>query len=69
MDGSWGSWDSWSPCSKTCKPSGEIAGQRSRSRECNNPPPSGGGTYCVEAPFEDQDCNTEPCNGMSVACF
>ena len=69
MDGSWGAWTSWSTCSKTCKPEEESAGQRSRTRECNNPLPSGGGSYCVGDHHETSVCNTEPCYGMSVTCF
>lgn len=43
VNGNWGRWDSWSPCSKTC---GGL-GRRIRRRQCNNPPPSNGGRYCV----------------------
>lgn len=43
VNGNWGRWDSWSPCSKTC---GGL-GRRIRRRQCNNPPPSHGGRYCV----------------------
>lgn len=42
VDGKWGAWSEPSPCSSTC---GE--GRQTRIRECDNPPPSSGGLYCL----------------------
>ena len=37
-DGNWGQWGTWSTCSAGCK--------QTRTRVCDDPPPSGGGYYC-----------------------
>ncbi|KAM7167031.1 complement component C7 isoform 1-T2 [Macrochelys suwanniensis] len=50
IDGRWSCWSSWSPCS------GE---RKSRSRTCNNPPPSGGGISCIGEQFESIQCEDE----------
>ncbi|KAK9530281.1 hypothetical protein VZT92_011793 [Zoarces viviparus] len=57
-DGSWGSWSKFSSCSRTCG-----GGVRSRSRQCNNPPPAYGGRDCAASAFDYQMCNTEECAG------
>ncbi|XP_078135575.1 A disintegrin and metalloproteinase with thrombospondin motifs 14 [Sander vitreus] len=57
-DGSWGSWSKFSSCSRTCG-----GGVRSRSRQCNNPPPAYGGRDCPGSAFDYQMCNTEECAG------
>ncbi|TNN83795.1 A disintegrin and metalloproteinase with thrombospondin motifs 14 [Liparis tanakae] len=57
-DGSWGSWSKFSSCSRTCG-----GGVRSRSRQCNNPPPAYGGRDCPSSAFDYQICNTEECAG------
>ncbi|XP_054612898.1 complement component 7b isoform X2 [Dunckerocampus dactyliophorus] len=51
IHGSWSCWSTWSSCSQ---------GQRSRSRSCTNPSPSGGGQHCSgltdeQSPCEDAD--------------
>uniref|UniRef100_A0A4W6EYZ0 ADAM metallopeptidase with thrombospondin type 1 motif 14 n=1 Tax=Lates calcarifer TaxID=8187 RepID=A0A4W6EYZ0_LATCA len=38
-------------------------GVRSRSRQCNNPPPAYGGRDCPGSAFDYQMCNTEECAG------
>lgn len=58
-DGNWSVWGAWSPCSATC---GD--GQRSRSRSCTNPPPSGGGADCLGVSQEIEDCNRRSCEGI-----
>ncbi|XP_062943621.1 complement component C7 [Cynocephalus volans] len=50
VDGHWSCWSSWSPC---------IQGKKTRSRECNNPPPSGGGKSCVGETIESRQCEDE----------
>uniref|UniRef100_A0A3Q1JLE7 ADAM metallopeptidase with thrombospondin type 1 motif, 14 n=1 Tax=Anabas testudineus TaxID=64144 RepID=A0A3Q1JLE7_ANATE len=57
-DGSWGSWSKFGSCSRTCG-----GGVRSRSRQCNNPPPAYGGRDCPGSAFDYQMCNTEECAG------
>ncbi|KAF7204254.1 A disintegrin and metalloproteinase with thrombospondin motifs 14 isoform X1 [Nothobranchius furzeri] len=57
-DGSWGSWSKFGSCSRTCG-----GGVRSRSRQCNNPPPAYGGRDCPGSAFNYQMCNTEECAG------
>ncbi|XP_056393962.1 properdin isoform X2 [Hyla sarda] len=51
--GGWSSWSSWSSCSVTCQ-----VGQRQRTRECNNPPPSCNGE-CIGHPIEVEKCDTQ----------
>uniref|UniRef100_A0A3P8WHZ1 ADAM metallopeptidase with thrombospondin type 1 motif 14 n=1 Tax=Cynoglossus semilaevis TaxID=244447 RepID=A0A3P8WHZ1_CYNSE len=57
-DGNWGSWSKFGSCSRTCG-----GGVRSRSRQCNNPPPAYGGRDCPGSAFDYQMCNTEECAG------
>ena len=56
VDGQWGEWGTWSACSKTCD-----GGETTRSRECNDPAPSDGGSYCVGDSEQTDDCNVESC--------
>ena len=55
-DGNWGDWSTWSTCSNTC---GE--GYNVRSRQCNNPIPSNGGSPCEGDGAEQRHCNDRPC--------
>ncbi|XP_076081403.1 coadhesin-like [Mytilus galloprovincialis] len=41
VDGSWGGWSKWSDCNATCD-----GGVQKRTRTCNNPYPSAGGSAC-----------------------
>uniref|UniRef100_G3QIF7 Complement component C7 n=1 Tax=Gorilla gorilla gorilla TaxID=9595 RepID=G3QIF7_GORGO len=50
VDGGWSCWSSWSPC---------VQGKKTRSRECNNPPPSGGGRSCIGETIESTQCEDE----------
>ncbi|XP_031762103.1 A disintegrin and metalloproteinase with thrombospondin motifs 14 isoform X2 [Xenopus tropicalis] len=58
QDGGWSSWSRFGSCSRTCG-----GGVRSRSRQCNNPPPAYGGRDCPGAAYEYQMCNNEECRG------
>uniref|UniRef100_A0A8D0F3Z0 ADAM metallopeptidase with thrombospondin type 1 motif 14 n=1 Tax=Strix occidentalis caurina TaxID=311401 RepID=A0A8D0F3Z0_STROC len=58
QDGSWSSWSKFGSCSRTCG-----GGVRSRSRNCDNPPPAYGGRHCPGATYEYQVCNAEECPG------
>ena len=51
VDGAWGMWSS---CSVTC-------GGGTRSRECNNPAPTGGGNDCSGSSSEA--CSSDSCPG------
>ncbi|VDI02392.1 Hypothetical predicted protein, partial [Mytilus galloprovincialis] len=42
VDGIWGSWNIWSVCNATCG-----GGMKKRTRNCNNPCPSDGGSTCL----------------------
>lgn len=50
--GNWGQWTPWTTCTAT---SGK--GSQARTRLCNNPPPSYGGSNCVGSGVEIQLCN------------
>lgn len=56
IDGTWGLWGSWNTCSLTCG-----GGQRSRSRQCDNPAPQFNGADCPGARAENGACNTQHC--------
>jgi len=58
VNGRWGSWSSYSTCTKTCG-----SGTQKRTRQCDNPPPSNGGSYCVGDDENTRRCNTESCPG------
>ncbi|XP_077203141.1 complement component C9 isoform X2 [Paroedura picta] len=46
-DGGWSCWSSWSPC---------VQGERTRTRECNNPAPVSGGRPCEGTALERRRC-------------
>ena len=56
-NGVWGSWTPYSSCSKSCG-----KGYKSRVRECNKPPPLGGGKPCVGHAKETVNCNKDSCS-------
>ncbi|GIY13520.1 hypothetical protein CDAR_68362 [Caerostris darwini] len=56
VDGGWSAWSYWQPCSVTC---GE--GIQFRLRECNNPEPLHGGSFCYGETKEEQECNIAEC--------
>ena len=37
------------------------SGSKARARQCNNPPPSGGGRYCSGAVDDEQACGVREC--------
>lgn len=57
VNGNWGPWKQWSSCSITCG----GRGRRTRTRECNNPPPSNGGRTCRGQGSSEVPCYTRPC--------
>ena len=56
VDGNWATWGHWGGCDEDCG-----GGSRSRIRECSNPAPSNGGSYCIGRPYQDDDCNDHDC--------
>lgn len=46
-DGAWSCWGPWTPC---------ASGRKTRSRNCNNPPPSGGGETCLGSTSQTRFC-------------
>ncbi|XP_054439949.1 complement component C7 [Pteronotus mesoamericanus] len=50
VDGGWNCWSSWSTC---------VEGKKTRHRQCNNPPPSGGGVSCIGETSESRRCGEE----------
>ena len=64
VDGSWGVWGAWGACSVTCG-----AGQRSRSRACDSPAPSNGGSPCPGLADQTEACNTHTCPGDRLGDF
>jgi len=58
VDGGWSDWSLWDECSATCG-----QGQKSRTRECNNPIPAYGGRMCDGDSLEYDSCNARRCPG------
>ncbi|XP_004688211.1 PREDICTED: hemicentin-1 [Condylura cristata] len=56
VHGSWGAWQPWGTCSETCG-----KGTQTRTRLCNNPPPSFDGSYCNGVETQMQVCNERHC--------
>ncbi|VDH95006.1 Hypothetical predicted protein [Mytilus galloprovincialis] len=59
--GAWSEWGVWSSCSTSCG-----SGNRTRSRLCDNPPPSYGGEYCNGNILDSDTCNTHECPSMYI---
>ncbi|XP_011663142.2 sushi, von Willebrand factor type A, EGF and pentraxin domain-containing protein 1 [Strongylocentrotus purpuratus] len=58
VDGAWSYWSLWTECSSTCG-----GGTRSRTRDCTNPAPQGGGLNCTGKAEQDGICNAFECPG------
>ncbi|XP_078573326.1 uncharacterized protein LOC144860112 [Branchiostoma floridae x Branchiostoma japonicum] len=56
IDGQYGAWSEWSNCSAYCG-----LGFQSRTRQCNNPPPSICGRYCIGQDTEIKNCQNKEC--------
>ena len=56
VNGNWSEWAEWSECSVTCS-----VGTITRTRTCDNPPPSNGGLPCPGPGSEDMPCRMPAC--------
>ncbi|XP_061172012.1 semaphorin-5A-like [Saccostrea echinata] len=56
VNGNWGQWSSYGACSVTCG-----MGTHQRTRSCNNPAPSGGGSTCPGDALEAKTCFDVTC--------
>ncbi|XP_078600508.1 coadhesin-like [Branchiostoma floridae x Branchiostoma japonicum] len=56
VNGQWSPWTAWSLCDRTCG-----GGTETRTRTCDNPPPSNGGADCVGESTETGPCATNAC--------
>ncbi|XP_023930427.1 uncharacterized protein LOC112041253, partial [Lingula anatina] len=57
VNGAWGQWSPWSTCSTSCR-----SGTSQRTRQCDSPPPSNGGSGCSGNNVETITCNANvPC--------
>lgn len=56
-DGKWSAWGEWSACSVTCGEDGSMT----RSRSCNNPPPSEDGKFCPGSSSQSKKCKAPNC--------
>ncbi|XP_070189507.1 uncharacterized protein [Littorina saxatilis] len=56
VHGQWSTWAEWSECSAECG-----GGERTRTRECNNPTPQAGGDRCDWSSLEINTCNAHAC--------
>lgn len=56
VEGGWGNWTDWKECSRSCG-----GGVSMQSRQCDNPTPENGGTFCVGERIRYQICNQGEC--------
>ncbi|ESO90279.1 hypothetical protein LOTGIDRAFT_123434 [Lottia gigantea] len=61
VDGNWGEWSDYSNCSTTCG-----GGTQNRTRLCDNPEPSNGGSTCSPPGSETRSCNPVSCIGSTL---
>ena len=60
VDGGWSNWSAGN-CSKLCE-----GGTKEKTRSCNSPTPSCGGTNCIGETVETVECNKIPCIGVYI---
>ena len=61
VNGNWGRWGEWSSCSETC---GE--GSKNRTRVCDNPAPTNGGSDCNGSRIQVETCKIRDCIGNNL---
>ena len=72
VDGNWAEWRDFGICSVTCG-----GGERSRSRQCNNPSPAHGGLICMLSDesgggteeTQSKGCGNNPCPGKIISRY
>ena len=64
VDGGWSDWTAYDDCSVTC---GD--GSQTRSRECDSPEPSNGGSTCDGDSSETTACEEDACLGKSIPFY
>ena len=52
VDGEWSEWGAWSPCTGSCG-----AATRTRTRSCDDPPPTSKGKFCVGRSNQTMACS------------
>ena len=52
VDGEWSEWGAWSPCTGICG-----AATKTRTRSCDDPPPSINGQFCVGRSHQTMACS------------
>uniref|UniRef100_A0A8C3BV43 ADAM metallopeptidase with thrombospondin type 1 motif 15 n=1 Tax=Cairina moschata TaxID=8855 RepID=A0A8C3BV43_CAIMO len=57
VDGGWAKWAPYGQCSRTCGGGVQLA-----KRECTNPVPANGGSYCEGVRVKYRSCNLDPCS-------
>jgi len=60
VDGNWGAWTQWGTCTVTCG-----NGTRTRTAQCNSPPPQFGGAPCSGTGSDTGPCNIVSCPGLA----
>ncbi|XP_078696338.1 cartilage intermediate layer protein 1-like isoform X2 [Branchiostoma floridae x Branchiostoma belcheri] len=63
VDGNWATWLSWGSCGVSCG-----GGVQTRTRTCDNPPPTIGGADCVGHPSQTRPCNEWQCPDCMRIC-
>ena len=58
VNGNWGTWSEYGDCSKTCN-----SGEKTRARQCDNPPAAHGGLDCTGSSSEKTTCKADACPG------
>ncbi|MBI5139535.1 thrombospondin type-1 domain-containing protein [Candidatus Nomurabacteria bacterium] len=61
INGDWSAWSDWGECSTT-----GCGGTQTRSRTCDNPPPSPGGDGCSGSSTDTQSCNGPSCVAVTL---
>ncbi|TRZ11090.1 hypothetical protein HGM15179_016024, partial [Zosterops borbonicus] len=56
VDGGWARWAPYGPCSRSCGGGVQLA-----RRDCTDPAPANGGSYCEGVRVKYRSCNLEPC--------
>ncbi|XP_022530107.2 A disintegrin and metalloproteinase with thrombospondin motifs 8 [Astyanax mexicanus] len=64
VDGGWGEWGAWQQCSRSCG-----GGVMFSYRECDQPTPQNGGSYCRGQRVQYQSCNTQTCESSHGKSF